>query len=562
VVRRDRSIYLSGVHNGDAENFFGTPVGNAPVDQAIILQHLDTSAVGQATLVVGMQGFSLTPHNVIVNLNGSPLGVMQYDGASPGMMQFIVPNNLLSEGQNVVTLTGQQGVVDVSLVDHIGVSYWHTYSADGNSLKFTAQANEQVTVSGFSSGDPRVLDVTNPHEPSLVAASVDQQRSTYTVTMSVPGIGERTLLAFGGDQVRSPLKLEANQTSSWRSATNQADLVIITHSNLIDRFAPLASLRQSRGLKVATVDVYDIYDEFNFGNKSPQAVKDFLLYASNNWKKPPRYVLLAGSASYDPKNYNGFGDYDLVPTKLIDTAITETASDDWFADFDLNGTAGLAIGRLPVRTSEEAAKAVAKLISYEGSSPQNSVLLVADENLGFDFEGANSRLEPLFPAGISIQQINRGRIGTASAKHQLLGGIASGQKVINYVGHGSPNGWRGSLLTTADALALTNTGRYPLFVLMTCLNGVFHHAQLNPLGTGLMNAQQGGAIAVWASSGLTEPSSQALMNQRFYDSLFQLDHQGRGPRLGDATVRAKSVISDPDVRRTWILFGDPSMRLR
>ena len=462
----------------------------------------------------------------------------------------------------MVTLAGQQGVVDVSLVDHLRVSYWRTYSADANALKFTALANQQVTIDGFTSGDVRVLDVTDPSEPSLIAASVDQQNSGYAVTFGAPGTGERTLVAFAGDQVQSPSRLAANQASTWRSATNQADLVIITHSSLRDSFAHLAALRQSQGLKVATVDVEDIYDEFNFGNKSPQAVKDLLSYANSNWKKAPRYVLLAGSASYDPKNYNGFGSYDLVPTRLIDTGFTETASDDWFADFDLDGIAELAVGRLPAHTADEATRTVGKLISYESSSPRNSALLMADENLGFDFEGANNRLAPLFPAGISVQQINRGRIGTEAARQQLLDGIASGQKIVNYVGHGSPGAWRGSLLTTADALALTNAGRYPLFVLMTCLNGEFQHPELNTLATGLMNAQQGGAIAVWASSGLTEPPPQAIMNQRFYNLLFQLDRQGHWSRLGDATMRAKSAISDLDVRRTWILFGDPSMRLR
>ncbi len=562
VERRDRLLYLSGVHNGDAENFFGTPVGSASVDQIVTLRHVDMAAAGQATLEVGMQGFSLTPHNVTVSLNGNPLGAIRYDGAAAGVMQFTVPNNLLSEGQNVVTLAGQQGVVDVSAVEHIRMSYWRAYSADANALKLTALANQQVTIGGFTSGDVRVVDVTDPAEPSLIAASVDQQNPGYAVTFAAPGTGERTLVAFGGDQVKSPLRLLANQASSWRSATNQADLVIITHSSLRDSFAHLAALRQSQGLKVATIDVEDLYDEFNFGNKSPQAVKDLLLYANSNWKKSPRYVLLAGSASYDPKNYNGFGSYDLVPTKLIDTDITETASDDWFADFDLDGLAELAVGRLPAHTAEEATRTVAKLFSYESSSPQNSALLLADENLGFDFEGANNRLAPLFPAGISVQQINRGRVGTAAARQQLLDGIASGQKIVNYVGHGSPGAWRGSLLTTADALALTNAGRYPLFVLMTCLNGEFQHPELNTLATGLMNAQQGGAIAVWASSGLTEPPPQAIMNQRFYNLLFQLDRQGHWPRLGDATIRAKSAISDPDVRRTWILFGDPSMRLR
>ena len=205
---------------------------------------------------------------------------------------------------------------------------------------------------------------------------------------------------------------------------------------------------------------------------------------------------------------------------------------------------------------------VAKLISYENDTQPDSVLLVADENLGFDFEGANHLLAPLFPDVLTVEQINRGQLGTSAARQRLLAGIASGQKIVNYAGHGSPSGWRSSLLTAADALALTNAGRYPLFVLMTCLNGQFQHPQLNPLATSLMNAQQGGAIAVWASSGLTEPQSQSVMNQQFYRELFRLDRHGNGPRIGEAALRAKSVISDPDVRRTWILFGDPSMRLR
>ena len=32
--------------------------------------------------------------------------------------------------------------------------------------------------------------------------------------------------------------------------------------------------------------------------------------------------------------------------------------------------------------------------------------------------------------------------------------------------------------------------------------------------------------------------------------------------LGEAAVAAKAAVVDPDVRRTWILFGDPTMRLK
>ena len=63
---------------------------------------------------------------------------------------------------------------------------------------------------------------------------------------------------------------------------------------------------------------------------------------------------------------------------------------------------------------------------------------------------------------------------------------------------------------------------------------------------------------MWASSGLTEPGPQFQMNQAFAHALFSQP----GMAVGDAVLRAKSGIEDPDVRRTFILFGDPMMRLK
>ena len=32
--------------------------------------------------------------------------------------------------------------------------------------------------------------------------------------------------------------------------------------------------------------------------------------------------------------------------------------------------------------------------------------------------------------------------------------------------------------------------------------------------------------------------------------------------IGEAAMRAKAATGDPDIRKTWILFGDPATRLR
>jgi hypothetical protein len=323
---------------------------------------------------------------------------------------------------------------------------------------------------------------------------------------------------------------------------------------------PLVALRESQGLKVALVDIEDVYDEFSFGNKSPGAVKDFLAYAKTNWKKKPGYLLLAGDASYDAKNYLGLGDQDVVPTKLVDTQLLEVASDDWLADFDGDGIADLAIGRLPARSNEEVIVMVKKIIDYERSQGSRSMLLVSDKNEGFDFEAAASRLRSLIPDGLRVVQINRGQMDAAEARKQLLDAMAQGQKIINYTGHGSASHWHDSLLTIEDVGSLSNGDHLPVFVLMTCLNGYFDDPSFDSLGESLVKAENGGAVAVWASSGVTLPDGQSQMNQQLYRLLF--GSNGQAMRLGDATRKAKSAISDADIRRTWVLLGDPTMRLK
>ena len=92
---------------------------------------------------------------------------------------------------------------------------------------------------------------------------------------------------------------------------------------------------------------------------------------------------------------------------------------------------------------------------------------------------------------------------------------------------------------------------------MTCFNGFFQDAQNDSLSEALLKSQ-GGAVAVWASTTMTDPAGQNVIDQEFYRQLF-----GAQPAtLGDAARAAKVTTTDADVRRTWTLFGDPAMRLR
>ena len=106
---------------------------------------------------------------------------------------------------------------------------------------------------------------------------------------------------------------------------------------------------------------------------------------------------------------------------------------------------------------------------------------------------------------------------------------------------------------------MSNASNLSLFVMMTCLNGYFHDAQFDSLSESLMKAANGGAIAVWASSGMTAPGDQAVMDIELFERLF--DENG-SLTLGEAVSRARAAALNIDVRRTWILLGDPTTRLR
>src|SRR5262249_32875370 len=160
---------------------------------------------------------------------------------------------------------------------------------------------QQTSVSGFTNSAIRVIDVTNPDAAEEIAARVEADKNGFSATFESIRSGERKLLAITDDAAETPAGISANRASSLRSRKHTADLVIIPRRDFFPAFEDLAKLRASQGIKSELIDVEDLYDEFNFGNKSPQAVKDFLQYAKANWKRGPRFVLLGADSSYDPK---------------------------------------------------------------------------------------------------------------------------------------------------------------------------------------------------------------------------------------------------------------------
>ena len=338
---------------------------------------------------------------------------------------------------------------------------------------------------------------------------------------------------------------------------------MITYAPFAASLAPLVAAHQAEGKSSAVVPINDLYDEFNFGERTPVAVKQFLQTAQQNWKTPPTYLLLNGRASLDPRNYLGLGNLDLVPTRIVPSSSLMTASDDWFSDFAGNGMPTVATGRLPVATVEDSTNVVGKIVAYEGHSTNGSwtanALMVADADDTESFTQDSQTVAGKLPSAIQVTDVFAGTVGTAAARTDILNAINSGQVLVNYLGHGSEEQWAGSdIFDTSSVTSLTNGSQLPVFLIMDCLNGFFQDVYSQPLGVTLMLAPNGGAVAVLASSGLNQPLPQTTL-----DAGVVLHAMGATKtRLGDAIVKAKSHIGDPDVRRTFNLFGDPAMQLK
>jgi MYXO-CTERM domain-containing protein len=542
----ERSTYYAPLLNGDASNFFGPAIQTAPVVQVVELPQVAEPTT--AVLRIALQGATAGNHVVSVSAAGASLGTCALSGREAATCELPLPT--VAEGTTSFTLASIGEAPDVSLVAGLSVEYDRAYVADADRLKLTTHPKTRTSVGGFSSPQVRVVDVTDPEAPAELVVGASGAAAPFTASFDVPdGDADRTLWAFADSAVSAPAAVAPSRPSSWADS-GAGELLILAHASLVEAIRPLAERRAAEGWSVALVDLQDVYDEFGAGDKSAFAVRDFVRWAFEHWSVAPRDVLLVGDATFDPRNFLGKGDFDLTPTKLVDTAEMETASDDWFVDLDGDDLPELAVGRIPARTAAQVAAVVRKTLAYDGANGLGrGALFVSDvDDAGLDFEGASAASATAIS---DLAPVTMFRESDASATPAgLLAALDAGPFLVNYFGHGSVEVWDG-LFSSTDASALANA--HPsIYVSMNCLNGFFHDLYTTSLAEALLEAENGGAVAVWASSTLTAFEPQEALNRTFVSKV------ARGS-LGQAAMQAKRAISDADARRTWMLFGDPTL---
>lgn len=579
VETKERISYASSLRNGDLENYWGRgiisdfPACTNPSDCTLVnLTQVDPSGLN-AVVTVKLQGISNGGHEVLVVLNGQEIGMIDGFSYESFSGEFTVPTSFLVEGNNVFKFATTTST-DQCLFDSIKVNYSKKYIADQNRVLFFTPGYRKMDVGGFSSPNIRVFDTTLDANPQLITGlQVTQNGGTYSVKMP----SNRPAVFYGIEDsalLQSP-SITPNSPSSLASPNNVADTIIISYSDpgFMAAAETWANYRRSQtggNFAVKVVDVADIFDEFSYGAHSSVALSDFLRYARNNWQTPsPHYVLILGDASRDPRNYENRGYNDLVPTRHLELIYLESASDEALADFNNDGLAEMAIGRIPARTVSVINTVFNKTTAFEVPAMQSldrGALFAFDLPFGYDFEAMSFVLADQLPASMPKMFVNRGlpppnpmNQQDPMAHQNLINALNSGKYIVNYSGHGSSGSWATpAFFGINDVQFLTNANRQSIFTMLTCLNGYFNHPNFDSLGEALLHAPNGGGVATWASSTDTTPDYQLTMGAPFYREI----GLGNIKRMGDLVINAKSTVVGSDVGYSWVLLGDPMLKVR
>ncbi len=556
---KERTNYSSAVFNGETENFFGRIFNNAGTTIPLNLTGVDFGAT-TSSIDITVQGSTQVAHQIRVMLNGVELGFLSGSGRSSMTSRFEFPTSVLIEGANNLQLTSS-ATNDYSYFDTVKVNYARKYQAEQNSLSFSLPFYKSAYLRGFSSANIRVFDVTVPDSPKIVTnMAIRPDGSGFQVHL--PSNTGRVFYALEDSAILQPSSITPNAPSTLSNTAHNAELVIISHKNFMTEAEEWGAYRRSQGLTVEVVNIEDVFDEFSFGIYDSEAAKSFLKYAKNNWQTPVKYALLIGDAHYDTRNYIASGVSNLLPTKMVETVYLETGSDDYLVDFNNDGLADFAIGRIPAETALHVTTSLNKTKNFEQTVEQNfarGFLFVSDDPIGYDFVGINSRLRDLLPSDVPRTMIKRSDGDAPTVTALLKNEMNLGRYVVNFSGHGSQSQWTsGNIFNNTIANQLTNADKLTVFSMLTCLNGYFIGTK-ESLAETLVRNPNGGAVAAWASSGETTADIQEVMATRFFQQL----SLGNIKRLGDLVNDAKTSISGgQDVRLSWVLISDPTLKMR
>ncbi|MEM9896632.1 MAG: type IX secretion system sortase PorU, partial [Bacteroidota bacterium] len=504
----------------------------------------------------------------------------QEDGA------FIVPQN---ENLDITVLYEGNSSNAIGYVDYIQLNFKKSLSmtsenfVDFRSLDALNQAST-YTISN-ASANVSVWDVTDLNAISEMELSTAQGSITFSHEESDH---VREFIAFQGSDFDSPFYAGRVSNQNIKGLTNR-DGIIITSGDFSSAAQELANFHIAHSqLDVAVVTTRQIYNEFSSGRQDISAIRDFLKYLKDEGGKL-RYVTLFGDCSVDFKDrisnntnfvptYASRNSYDPIFSYSSDDYFTFLEDDEgeWFETRSGDHTMDIGIGRLPVKSLEEAEQIVDKIIYYS-TDPRtlgrwrHEISYLSDDADGNIHMRHAEDLSKLIDTTYVQYGINKifldafeqisGTTGNASPqttnafKRQIKNGTFS----MNYIGHGNERQLTGERILTNDMISsFTNLNKLPIFITATCEFGRYDDPREISGSERLLLSSTGGAIALLTTSRPVFASTNFSLNEAFHRNIFQRV-DGEFQRLGDIIRLTKNEGLEGAVNRNFTLLGDPML---
>jgi len=548
----------------------------------VTLHHPAVSAGFKGLMQAVLHGRTATEanpdHHSQLLLNNTLIDDAWWDGQTLYTHTRAISPSLLLNGENRISIQtpgDTTATVDSVYLNYFEIGYWRQFIAQNNQLSFTlSQTGPQtINISQFNQAKIDLYDITRPYQVSRIMPQVQKlAEQNYQLQFSDnPTTTTTSYLAMAESSYLRPTSMILDTPSQWQSADNGADYIIIVHKDFVNEIAPLVSYHTNQGLRVATVLIEDIYDEFSAGIETPDAIRNFLATAYYFWKAPqPRYVLLVGDANYDFHDYLGTGKPNYIPTYLYKSAaIGQVPSDNWFVSVAGNDPLpDMAIGRLPVSTITETHTLVGKIVQYQQNpSPgtwQRKAIFVTDDEV--QFEAAAEEQIAILPHNYGVQRIYaKNYTQPHDPTDNIIQTINQGAVLLNYMGHGNISTWglwsTENIFRTSDFTKLQNRDAYPFLVTGNCSNGFFAHPSEVSFAEAFILSEHGG-VGAWSATGLGYPAWHYSLVNNLYQTIFKMDDT---PQIGLAINSAKIATYRETGWREPIeiftLFGDPVMKL-
>ncbi|MDJ1498829.1 type IX secretion system sortase PorU [Cytophagaceae bacterium DM2B3-1] len=489
-----------------------------------------------------------------------------------------------------ITLTFERST-GVGYLDRIGIQssrQLKLYGTQTTFRTFESFTNEKLRYHITEAGNTaRIWDISTIHQPSNIKYSTQGSELVFEAV----GRQWKEFVVFNPQAILlTPESIRQVANQNIRASTTP-ELLIITHPDFYSEAQRLAAFRTSHdGLTTLLITPSQIYNEFSSGKQDISAIRDFIrsLYQQSINLK---YVLLFGDASYDYKN-RLTGNTNYIPVyESIQSLhpIYSYSSDDFFGFMEENEgewiengsgdhTLEVSIGRLPVKTRQEASIVVDKLIGYTQNPEalgnwRQKISFVADDGDAnthqLDANRLATLIESTYPTYASkkifldaypqISYSNGQQSPEAVAAIDQA--VDNGCLIMNYTGHGSEIGWaQEQILSIGQIQGWNNRNHLPLFVTATCEFGRYDNPErVSGAELVLLNAA-GGGIGLLTTTRPVFSSSNYAINLAFYNSVFA-PVNGAMPRLGDIMRYTKNNSLSGSVNRNFALLGDPSMRL-